>query len=255
MSKIQIYVITHKEVNIKLKNHYVLLQVGSVLYPSLGYLRDDVGENISWKNKNFCELTGLYWIWKNSSADIIGLVHYRRFFYAGRVNALMNHRLSSSQIERYLVKYDLIVPKITKYSRSVREIYKEKHHIEDWNLTREIIGELYPEYLETFDRVGESNELYVCNMFCGKRKILQAYCKWLFDILFELETRIDISDYDNYNQRIYGFLSERLFTVWVRWNRVPCKEVFIYNTEEESILQQALIHPIKKRIACLVERY
>ena len=140
MSKIQIYVITHKEVNIKLKNQYVLLQVGSVLYPSLGYLRDDVGENISWKNKNFCELTGLYWIWKNSSADIIGLVHYRRFFYAGRVNALMNHRLSSSQIERYLVKYDLIVPKITKYSRSVREIYKEKHHIEDWNLTREIIG-------------------------------------------------------------------------------------------------------------------
>ena len=247
------YVVTHKECNVKLKNPYIFLQVGAALHPLLGYLADNVGDNISQKNENFCELTGLYWIWKNSEADVIGLVHYRRFFYTGRMNALMHRMMNIAHIKRYMRNYDLIVPKKTRYSKTIRAIYSEKHHAEDWQHVRGIICELYAEYLETFDKVAESKELYVCNMFCGRKGLLDAYCKWLFEILFRMERSSDISNYDSYNRRIYGFLAERLFTVWILKNRIRCKEILIYNTEEGSMLQQTLIQPLLKKIKSILK--
>ena len=50
----------------------------------LGYTKDNTGDNISSKNANYCELTGMYWAWKNLDADYIGLAHYRRHFSNGK---------------------------------------------------------------------------------------------------------------------------------------------------------------------------
>ena len=62
---VNIYIATHKKMKqFSLKN-YSVLQVGAEGKESFGYLRDDSGDNISHKNPNYCELTGLYWIWKN----------------------------------------------------------------------------------------------------------------------------------------------------------------------------------------------
>jgi HPr kinase/phosphorylase len=57
-------------------------------------------------------------------------------------------------------------------------------------------------------------------MFISNKKLFNEYYNWLFDILFELESRIDISEYDDYNKRIYGFLSERLFNVWLEYKNL-----------------------------------
>lgn len=59
------------------------IHVGKVLHPDvdLGIQRDDTGDNISLKNSSYCELTGMYWAWKNlRGVDVIGLCHYRRYF-------------------------------------------------------------------------------------------------------------------------------------------------------------------------------
>ena len=44
-------------------------------------LHDDEGDNISNKNKTYCELTAQYWAWKNMEADYYGFFHYRRYFH------------------------------------------------------------------------------------------------------------------------------------------------------------------------------
>ena len=51
---------------------------------------DNTGDNISSKNREFCEMTGIYWIWKNLSkfenVSHVGHMQYRRHFYLNRNN-------------------------------------------------------------------------------------------------------------------------------------------------------------------------
>ena len=79
---IKILVAAHKKYRMPEDKIYFPVQVGSYGKENIGFARDDEGDNISQKNPYFCELTGLYWIWKNVDADYYGLVHYRRYFSA-----------------------------------------------------------------------------------------------------------------------------------------------------------------------------
>ena len=78
---VKIIVATHKKYRMPVDEMYLPVHVGAVGNETIsGCQRDDEGENISALNPYFCELTGLYWAWKNLEADYIGLVHYRRHF-------------------------------------------------------------------------------------------------------------------------------------------------------------------------------
>ena len=79
--KIKNYIITHKKFQVPDLEEYIPIQVGAEGKQDLGYLKDNSGDNISSKNSNYCELTGMYWVWKNDKdSDIIGISHYRRYF-------------------------------------------------------------------------------------------------------------------------------------------------------------------------------
>ena len=84
MKNVKIIVATHKPYKMPDDEMYLPVHVGAAGKDSIGYQRDDEGENISSKNPYFCELTGLYWAWKNLNADYIGLAHYRRHFSNGK---------------------------------------------------------------------------------------------------------------------------------------------------------------------------
>ena len=77
---IKILVAVHKPYWMPADDVYLPLHVGKSGKEDIGFAGDDTGENISHKNANYCELTGLYWAWKNLAADYIGLCHYRRYF-------------------------------------------------------------------------------------------------------------------------------------------------------------------------------
>ena len=82
--RIKILVAAHKaDPNIRQDEVYMPIHVGKSLHPELdlGFQGDNTGDNISEKNGSYCELTALYWAWKNlKDVEIIGLAHYRRYF-------------------------------------------------------------------------------------------------------------------------------------------------------------------------------
>ena len=230
---ISIFVITHKVVDLKKENLdciYHKLMVGKQKKDFLeeDLLFDSEGDNISSKNKNYCELTGLYWMWKNVKCNVIGLCHYRRFVLNDKLKIM-----SEKDIKEVLKKYDIILPKAErmKNKENVFSYYKKKHYGDDLLKCREIIEKIYPEYLKTFDKVIYGKKYYPFNMFIMSKSNCNQYCKWLFTIFNELEKLIDIDERDDYQKRVYGFLSERLFYVWILNNKLKIKENFILKTD------------------------
>ncbi|MGN0318143.1 MAG: DUF4422 domain-containing protein [Lachnospira sp.] len=215
----RIYVMTHKEYTKPEDELYRSLHVGKALGNDFGYEGDDTGDNISAKNRNYCELTGMYWLWKNVSCDIVGICHYRRYFVKAEAF------LSKDYIEDTLKKYDIIVPhsQCTEYT-NLRSHYEGEHYIKDLMLCGDIIREKCPEYEAAFSLCMSCNLFSLGNMVITKKEIFDKYCEWLFDILFEVEKRVDISGYDTFQARIFGYLSERLFRVWLLNQHYRIKE-------------------------------
>ena len=216
---------------------YLPIHVGRVEKADLGYLGDDTGDNISAKNANYCELTGLYWAWKNLKCDYIGLCHYRRYFAHAVSGSDMEKKklaiLQRTDYEKLLKQYDVILPKQRNYFiETVRSQYEHAHNKNDLALTEQIVAELYPEYSEAFCKVMGRTKLHIFNMFVMKKEKFDEYCQWLFTILFELEKRIDISSYSQYEARVFGFLSERLLNVWLEKQKLKVKGIDVVFLEK-----------------------
>lgn len=219
MANIRIIVATHKKYKMPSFSCYLPLQVGASGKDSLGYQRDDTGENISQKNPSFCELTGLYWAWKNLKSDYIGLVHYRRYFSIKKKgDDPFDNVLNDDEVSRLIVRYPVIVPKKRRYYiETLRSHYAHTHYIEQLDITRQIIAEKYPDYLKDFDDVVTQTWGYMFNMMVLRKDYLDSYCAWLFDILFSLEERYHApNDLSTFQGRFYGRISEIIFNVWLK---------------------------------------
>lgn len=229
----KIYICTHKNFNFPSginKEIYTPIAVGTFTSESV-YEKDNKGDNISYKNENYSELTLLYYLWKNKKDDIFGLVHYRRYLCKtnyfkkfGKIYIPWKRSysiLNKKDILEILMNNDIILPIKCKIDdkKNVKQHYADLHYIKDWEITKQVIKEKYPEFISSFEFIENNHYLYICNMFIGKREVINKYCEWLFNLLFEVEKRVDISSYDDYQRRIFGFLSERLFTVWLYHNK------------------------------------
>lgn len=235
MKKIKVIVATHKKYEMPKDKMYMPLHVGAEGKKKIGYNKDNTGDNISLKNPNFCELTGLYWAWKNLKEDYIGLSHYRRHFSSKKVNKkdLIGSVLTLKEADQILDTTDIIVPNLRKYYiENLYSHYANTLYIEPLDITGEIIEEKYPEYKEEFDRLKKRTSAHMFNMCIMKKDKLDEYCTWLFDILFELENRVDNSKYDAFHARFYGRVSELLFDVWLNTKGYDYKEVKVISMEK-----------------------
>lgn len=231
---IKIIVAAHKPYWMPQDDIYLPLHVGHAGKEDIGFQADDTGDNISEKNPNFCELTGLYWAWKNLDCDYIGLAHYRRHFaikinFKDKKNSVLTHE----QLEPLLEKYDVILPKTRNYYiETIYSHYKHTFDSEHLDITRKIISRKYPEYLAYFDKVMNSTSAHMFNMFIMKKELADKYCEWLFDILFELEKRIDISGMSAFEARLFGRVSEMLLDVWLITNNISFAEIKYVHMEK-----------------------
>ena len=251
------FVIAHKPTGLITDNPiYKIMQVGAWNKSHFAEFTDDTGDNISEKNKNYCELTGQYWIWKNyTDADIVGICHYRRYFFdipnfLKIVFTGHNQKpIDSSYIDKALSKHDMIV----RYSfrgrfvaGSIYKYFSAHHYQKDMDATREVINDIYPDYIKAFDKVIFGYKIHPCNMLVCRKDIFDAYSKWLFDVLFELEKRVDISDYDEYQQRIFGFISERLLRVWIVKNNISIRECCVHYVNDDRKLFKRIADELKE---------
>ena len=231
MKNIKVIIATHKEYKMPSDDMYLPLHVGAEGKNDIGYAKDNTGDNISIKNPNFCELTGLYWAWKNLDNDYIGLAHYRRHFSLSKKSKdKFNNVLTLKETDKLLDNTDVILPKKRYYViETLYNHYKHTMYVEPLDETRNIINKLYPEYLDEFDKLKTRRSAHMFNMFIMKKEIFNDYSKWLFDILFELEKIVDSSKYDQFHSRFYGRISELLLDVYLRKNNISYKEIgFIY---------------------------
>lgn len=218
---IKILVAAHKNyVMPQDQNLYLPIFVGKDLHPNVNHTfqGDNTGDNISVKNAHYNELTAIYWAWRNLDADAIGLVHYRRYLSLHKQKDLTSV-LDQAQTESLLKDHDIILPKKRNYYiESNYSHYVHAHHAEPLDLTRKIIEQDYSMYLNAFDEVMQRKSAHMFNMFIMKQQPFDEYCQWLFDILAKVEQNLDISDYNQYEARVYGFISERLLDVWLAVN-------------------------------------
>ena len=219
---IKIIIDAHKKYRMPQDDIYVPLHVGAEGKEQLGYQGDNTGDNISNLNPYFCELTGMYWMWKNLNADYLGLAHYRRHFCLKKKKAENTDEskwksvLSRKEAQALCKQYDVIVPTKRHYViETLESHYAHTHYKEHLDKAREIIRERYPQYLDSYDRVLGQTSGYMFNMFIMRAKFVDEYCSFLFDVLFELDKRVDTDGYSAFQARYPGRVGEILFNVWL----------------------------------------
>lgn len=273
MGNIKILISCHKQSIVPDSEIMLPIEVGADLRSRHieGYIQDNTGDNISAKNKMYCELTAQYWAWKNLDADYYGFFHYRRYLNFSenkysldswqniteeRLNdtCLKKYNLNDDCIRNLVETYDLVlseeknVAKMPDRNASVYEQYKNGRslNIRDLDLVRDIIAAKHPDYLDTFDEVMKGRKTCLCNMYIMKKALFHEYMSWLFDILFEFEKKADMSEYTVEGYRTPGHLAERLLTVFCWYTerkknlRVKKLQTIIFlKTDQKMTLAQA----------------
>ncbi|KAB7654605.1 MAG: DUF4422 domain-containing protein [Shewanella sp.] len=241
MKSIKIYTCHHKPSAFLNADSVHPLHVGKAnSYNEIGCIGDNTGDNISFKNPFYCELTAHYWVWKNAqSADFIGFMHYRRHLNFsdnqsfpednwGVVNyPVLNDTyeamfgLDDQSIARCLQDTDIIVPKkwavTAANSKNNYDHYDrgEALHIKDYQAALDVLNEMYPEYMPAAEKFNHSVDGYYTNMYVMRRDIFEHYSEWLFSILNKLEERIAFNNYNAQEKRVIGHISERLFNIYL----------------------------------------
>ncbi|MBP3263705.1 DUF4422 domain-containing protein [Pseudobutyrivibrio sp.] len=242
MGDIKIFIATHKKYDVPNLDYYIPVHVGASGKESIGYVKDDTGDNISQKNPFYCELTGQYWGIKNTNSDYFGLVHYRRYF-CGNEKVIINGKkigiLSSKEIYDYLEKNDILLPKKRHYYiETNKSQYLHAHHKEGLVECEKSLNKLFPEYMPSWKKMLNKRSGHRFNMFVSKTELASKYSDWLFTILGDVESKLDISSWSKNEQRVYGFLAERLLDVYVDHNNLKVKNIKYKFLEKQNWIKK-----------------
>jgi len=239
---IKIVVAAHKEYPMPQDSIYFPVHVGKEISSALlPYAGDNTGDNISNKNPYYCELTAMYWAWKNMQADYIGLAHYRRHFVLKKpfpfIRDKFSYVLNSTQVESILKSHPILLPKKRNYFIETNySHFIHAHPPETISIAKEILKEQFPSYLPAFEQVMNATKAHRFNMFIMRQDIFQDYCHWLFSILFQLECRLDLTQ-EKYS-RIFGYVSERLQDVYLEANQLSYAELPVLFMEKERWIKK-----------------
>jgi hypothetical protein len=171
-------------------------------------------------------LTALYWLWKNYRCDadsIVGLVHYRRFFgYPSMTSVFRKEIISKDEVYAQMADTDMLIPQGRYYREGLYGQYAKSHVLSDLDACLDYLRDKHwlTDALE--QRFKAEKSAAICNMLITRKVLFDEYCSWLFSVLFAVAPALHLADRDSYQRRGMGFLSERLFNLWL-WSKSDIK--------------------------------
>ncbi len=259
MPKISVIIALHKKQWFPNLPFYHPLHVGAEGKDDIGIPGDNTGDNISLKNPDYCELTGMYWAWKNQKSDYIGFTHYRRFFDLSKSESFFletefyglndtdrveQHIAVKNEIVHYFKNYDIILPRASFLRCNYDTHFLKYHDTPGLQLAKQTLLELYPDYKDSLSTVFNGHKIYFKNMFICHWSVFDDYMNFLFPLLFEVEKRTKELNFPYY-PRLYGYLSEYLSNVYFYHNKLRIKEVplIFFNPEYDTRRSKKIISP------------
>ena len=244
-----IFVISHKQFSAKLEKPFVPLFVGAESkITSQDNFCDNRGDNISKFNPYFCELTGLYWVWKNwipnvNSDELVGFCHYRRFFSLNRkveylgeggdweIDKIFSLLLNSSNdvilpehisfpIRQHWFSHSKRLKKV-KFpwqTLSLLEQYGLELNFSDIQCAVDLLP--HPHKLD-FEKYLQGKQFAPYNMFITSAINAKSYFELLFPWLFELQKVIELESRNTYQSRVFGFIAERFCSYYFNTYHQP----------------------------------
>ncbi len=179
--------------------------------------RDDERDNISDRNKQMCELTAMYWIWKNIDQDIVGIEHYRRRFI-----------LPDNWTDAFADgSADVVLPVPLYVNPTLKSNYYQRHTACTWEAMERVLEQIHPECAEDAKRFLANTSCYSpCNLMITRKSVFDELCEWLFPVIFKVMDKCGTLD-DSYQNRYPGFLAERLITFFFHMKRDTYKVVYV----------------------------
>ena len=231
--KLQVKIVVgyHKEYEKYLQNE-VLLPLFMGRSPEYGTKidSDNTGENISDKNYLYCELTGIYWLWKNVDADVKGLFHYRRVltdqistlkfvklklcFQYNKLKSLFTNKSFLIQNKRKISDLSVYMHEAKLFADKIPYLFQEKkvdviaptnlvsfvvtnqqrfNEVLDRDfiaLIAKTVEDVAPEYIGVFKKTLEATTMSYANIIVARNTIFDEYCKYIFSVLFAVEKAI-----------------------------------------------------------------
>lgn len=192
---------------VKREGMFAPLQVGAALTGKRkGCQTDNEGDHISGENANYCECTGLYWVWKNTSGqDYVGLNHYRR-------------RLELSTEDMAFVKAqgcDMVLALPQYGSMKVKNFFAGRLITKlDWDLMCQFVCAYDTGYDAVIQKY-EAGDIYIsCNLFVAKREWFDRYCTFAFSVAKQIDDYYKQRNIIR-NDRYMGYIFENLLSMFV----------------------------------------
>lgn len=172
-----------------------------------GFVTDDTGDNISIKNRDYCECTALYWIWKNvqETDGYVGLEHYRRRLVLSRKNLCFLSR-------QYDIDVILGLPQF--YVDTVYDFFTDIITDYDWQLMKRAVIEVDSGYVALLEQYERSHFYFSCNLCIFKRQWLDKYCSFAFAVAEKIERHFN-ERHIHRNDRYMGYIFENLLSVFI----------------------------------------
>ncbi len=226
------------------------IQVGSALADHLfaDMLHDNDGENISEHNPKYCELTAVYWAWKNQdklgTPDYIGLMHDRRHFLFNPQLPIPNKQvtwmknspvymfppicnkylsyLTDDVIRSYFPAYDIMILKpydvencIANGTMRDRFLRSEGMSEDLFDIWKDTLRKLFPDYIPELEAFTKGHIEHLCSMSIMRKDLFEQYCQFQFTVLDEVDKQVDSSNFSKAKKRFLGYLGEFMLSLFI----------------------------------------